>query len=353
MPWCRPSAPRALKFWTCPIEGYAGMQRAISAIAVSSNVENIFPPRLRMRFFLCCLFLAVLSCPLPTHAQPAQGRFFLMGSGAMHLKNLRNNREATVHLLKADGSLNEADFTTVDWLFDFPTQEKGEHISPRMLFMLNYFAEQLAPGKTINIESAYRSPEYNEKIRAAGNNAARTSAHIDGMALDFWLEGVEGKTLWQTIKAQNCGGIGHYGGKTVHFDAGRPRFWEAGTSGTRSPEPDNNRHLYLSTEYDRYQPREPLRLALSNLSSFAFGVQPKVEVYRAGDQRQPLTTLPLQQANNTTCLAIGERKASRFLTTTLPAELPPGRYQLKLAFCDKPFPQMPDTALSNPIEIRR
>lgn len=62
-------------------------------------------------------------------------------------------------------------------------------------------------------------------------------------------------------------------------------------------------------------------MALSNLSSFEFGVQPEVEVYRAGDQ-QPITTLPLQQAGNGACLNIGERKASRFLTTTLPADLP-------------------------------
>jgi uncharacterized protein YcbK (DUF882 family) len=304
-------------------------------------------------FFALFLMLFFSFAAIPVHAATPQGRFFLMGSGTMHLKNLRNNRAAKVHLLNTDGSLNEADFNTVDWVFDFPTKEKGEHISPRMLFMLSYFSEQLAPGKPINIESAYRSPEYNEKIRAAGNNAARTSAHLDGLALDFWLEGVEGKRIWETINAKNCGGIGHYGGKTVHFDAGRPRFWEAATSGTRSPEPDNNRHLYLSTDFDRYAPHETLRLALSNLSSFEFGVQPKVEVYRAGDQRQPITALPLQQAGNGACLNIGERKASRFLTTTLPADLPPGRYQLKLAFCDKPFPEMPDTALSNPIEIRR
>lgn len=276
-----------------------------------------------------------------------------MGSGTMHLKNLRNNREARVHLLNPDGSFNEADFTTVDWVFDFPTKEKDEHISPRMLFMLSYFAERLAPGKTIHIESAYRSPEYNEKIRAQGNNAARTSAHLDGMALDFWLEGVDGKELWETIRARNCGGIGHYGGKTVHFDAGRPRFWEAATSGTRSPEPDNNRHLYLSTEYDRYAPAEKIRLSLSNLSSFSFGVRPSIEVFRSGDQRQSVATLPLNQGNGSDCVPIGERKASRFLTATLPADLPPGRYQFKLAFCDKPFPQMPDEALSNPIELRR
>jgi uncharacterized protein YcbK (DUF882 family) len=171
-----------------------------------------------MHFFFP-FFVAFL---LTTQAEPSQGRFFIMGNGVMQLKNHLNNREAKVSLLNVDGSLNEADFNTVDWIFGYPTREKGEHISPRLLFMLDYFAERLAPGTTIHIESAYRSPEYNEKIRSTGNNAARTSTHMDGIALDFWLEGVDGKKLWETIKAHNCGGIGHYGDKTVHFDAGGP-----------------------------------------------------------------------------------------------------------------------------------
>lgn len=303
-------------------------------------------------FFLFFLFLLFL-LPTSTVAQPTHGRFFIMGSGEMQLKNHRNNREAKVRLLNEDGTLNEEAFNTVDWLFGFPSTEKGEHISPRLLFMLNSFSEQLAPGKTIQIESAYRSPEYNDKIRAMGNNAARTSTHMDGIALDFWLEGVDGKKLWETIKARNCGGIGHYGGKTVHFDAGRPRYWEAATSGTRSPEPDENRHLYLSTEYDRYAPTETVRLSLSSLSNFAFGVEPTIAVFRSGSRQQSLAELPLEQKNGGACHMLGSRKATRMLRVTLPPDLPAGRYQLRLTFCNRPFARMPQEAFSNPIEIRR
>ena len=112
-------------------------------------------------FFLA--FVLILHATA-TRAEPNRGRFFIMGSGVMHLLNHRNNREATVHLLKDDGSLNQEAFNTVDWVFGYPTRKMGEHISPRMLFMLSYFAERLSPGKTIHIESAYRSPEYNDKI---------------------------------------------------------------------------------------------------------------------------------------------------------------------------------------------
>ena len=305
-----------------------------------------------MRSFLAfCLSLCLLFPAFTSSATSAQPRFFVMGSGTMHLLNHRNEREATVHLLKPDGSLNEKGLDTVDWVFGYPTKQMGEHISPRMLFMLSYFAETLAPGKTIHITSAYRSPQYNKKIRAMGNNAARTSTHIDGLALDFWLEGVAGKKIWETVKAKNCAGIGHYGGKIVHFDAGRPRFWQAATSGTRSKRPDENRHLYLSTDFDRYAPGEQVRLSLSSLSNFNFGVMPTVDVYKTDNSKEPITSLLLEQAQKTECIMLGTRKASRFLTARLPRDLAPGRYQLKLSFCQRPFEAMPAEKLSNPLVV--
>lgn len=305
----------------------------------------------RFRTFAGILLACVLLLAGVSHADQQPGRFFLMGSGNLHLKNLRNTREAKVSLLNKDGSFNEEAFTKVDWVFDFPTKEKGEHISPRLLFMLSYFVDRMAPGKTVHIESAYRSPEYNQHIREKGNNAARTSTHQDGMALDFWLPGVDGKRLWRTIKAKNCGGIGHYGGKVVHLDAGKPRFWEAATSGTRAKEPDYNRHLYLSTDFDRYRPKEPIRLAFSSLSDFDFGVHPIIQIFRAGDAATPVTGIRLNHTDENDCLRIGDRKAARFLTASLPAYLPPGRYTVKVEFCEKPFEQMPAEAVSNPIEL--
>lgn len=303
---------------------------------------------------ITCLFLAFACSFLTTptlQAGQEQDRFFLMGSGVMQLKNHRNNREAKVSLLNKDGSLNEEALNKVDWVFDYPTAEIGGHISPRLLFMLSYFADRLAPGKTIHIESAYRNPEYNHKIREQGNNVARTSTHQDGLALDFWLPGVDGKRLWKTIKAKNCCGVGHYGGKVVHLDAGRPRFWEASTSGTRAKEPDYNRNLYLSTEFDRYRMKEQVRLSFSGLSSFDFGVHPVAQVFRAEDPQTPVTGLRLNHQDENDCLRIGDRKTARSLTALLPAYLPKGRYTIKMEFCEKPFEQMPSQAVSNPIEL--
>ncbi|MHB8790466.1 MAG: YcbK family protein [Desulfobulbaceae bacterium] len=278
-------------------------------------------------------------------------RFFLMGSGKLHLNNLRNNKAAQVSLLNADGSFNEEAFTQVDRVFGYPTEEMGDHISPRLLFMLSYFADQVAPGRLITIESGYRSPDYNEKIRAKGANAARTSTHIDALALDFRIEGVDGKKLWETVRATNCCGVGHYGGESIHLDAGRPRFWEAATSGTGSKEPDYNRHMYLSTDFDRYPRQAPIRLSLSGISTFGFGVGPEAVLYGANDPEQPAARLRIAGGEGNECRIIADRKTARFLSASLPADLPAGRYRIQLRFCQKPFAQMPDEVVSREIEL--
>jgi len=292
----------------------------------------------------------VFACSISWAEQEA-ARFFLMGSGKLHLKNLRNNEAAQVRLLNEDGSFNDEAFNQVDRVFGYPAMEKGDHISPRLLFMLSYFADRVAPGRLIIIESGYRSPDYNENLRQKGANAARTSTHIDAMALDFRIEGVEGKKLWETVRETNCCGVGHYGGDIIHLDAGRPRFWEAGTSGTGSKEPDYNRHIYLSTDFDRYPRRAPIRLTLSGISAFGFGVGPEALLYGVNDPEKPAARMRIAGGGSADCRIIADRKTARFLSTALPSDLPTGRYRIKLQFCKKPFEQMPAEVLTREIEL--
>lgn len=308
------------------------------------------------KLFVLLMFSTFLSLfptmhPVPAQAASGSEPFFLMGSGKLHLENLRNNNEAQVSLLNKDGSLNDAAFIEVDRVFGFPTKEKGEHISPRLLFMLSYFADLVAPGKKIVIESGYRSPDYNEKISKEEDNVAKTSTHIDGMALDFWIDGINGKNLWQTVRSMNCCGVGHYGGKTIHLDAGRPRFWEAATSGTKTKEPDFNRHLYLSTDFDRYIPKAKIRLSFSGISTFGFGVKPSARLYSSADTEHPIADLQIVNGDKSGCFLLDDRKTSRFLYTEIPAKLPVGRYKIKVDFCRKPFEQMPSEIYSNEIEL--
>ena len=51
------------------------------------------------------------------------------------------------------------------------------------------------------------------------------------------------------------------------------------------------------------------------------------------------------------CRLLPDRRSTRFLDVALPADLAPGRYRVRLAFCERPFARMPEAVLSNPIEL--
>jgi uncharacterized protein YcbK (DUF882 family) len=297
------------------------------------------------------LCLALTFTPGLLGAQTGFPRFFLMGDGKIEIRNSQTGREAKVGLLSPDGTLDEEAFCRIDEVFGFPTKEKAEHISPRLIFMLDYFSDIVAGGKVIHLDSGYRSPEYNTKLRNGGANAAKTSTHIDGMALDFNIQGVSGKKLWELIKSKDCCGIGHYGGANVHLDSAKPRFWEAATSKVRTGESEENRRIYVSSDFDRYRAGETVRLSFSSVSDFGFGVKPTVTFVRDPEGSSTVATAPIRSHEGEQCVILGDRKASRFLYVNLPPGLREGRYRIKVEFCRKTSDQMPLHVISNELEI--
>jgi uncharacterized protein YcbK (DUF882 family) len=274
-----------------------------------------------------------------------------MGDGKIHIQNVQTNKEAKVNMLLTDGSLNESALEQIDAVFGYKSRSKGDHISPRMLFMLNYFSNLVAPGRTIFLTSGYRSPEYNDGLRKAGKIAAKTSVHMDGLALDFYIEGVNGKELWEIIREKNCCGVGHYGGREIHLDAARPRFWEAATSKVNTNESDYNRKMYLSTDFDRYRPGQNVRLTLSSISDLGFGIRKKVLLFYETAGNNPAAEMEIQNINSNDCRMIKDRSDLRLINFNLPKDLKEGRYRIRLDFCQRPFDQMPVKIESNEIEV--
>lgn len=308
--------------------------------------------RVTQESLLAVIIILLCLSAIPTvnkAASPDAGRFFLMGDGLVHIRNTKTGREANVSLYLPDGSLNEKGFLKIDDIFGFPTSKEEEHISPRLLSMIDYFSDLLAPGKVINLDSGYRSPTYNTKLRYAGGNVAKTSEHMDGMAADFNIDGVDGKRLWQLIKEKDCCGVGYYGGRDIHLDSGRPRYWEATTSKVRTGASDFNRKIYLSTDFDRYRPRDRVRLSLSSISDFFFGLKRTINL--VNDQSGEIIPVQLTNGKDNKCIMINSRKEAHLLFFNLPTNLPNGKYRVKMTFCRVPFQQMPAGTLSNKIEV--
>jgi uncharacterized protein YcbK (DUF882 family) len=302
-------------------------------------------------FFLELVFLQVI-CLEAGEGDELQmkQRFFRMGDGRIHIRNFQNGREANVGLLAQDGSVDQQALAALDQVFGLAGNGDGERISLRLLFLLDYFSDKVAPGRVIELYSGYRVPEYNQKLRAEGRIVALTSTHMDGMAIDFAIEGVAGKELWEIVRREECCGVGHYGGNTVHLDCGKPRFWEAATSGVGSGESQFNRRMYLSTEYDRYRQGEEARLVMSSVSDYPFGVKKGLSFLKEGSGG-PGGAVAGEIRTRDECAQVRNRSDGKSLRVLLPNNLPTGRYRVRIDFCNKPFPQMPSTITSNMVEV--
>lgn len=308
--------------------------------------------------FAVFLFLFFLS-GTSSWAGPAKPAFFIAGDGHVKIRGV-SGRMADVTYATADGGLNDAAFAAIDAAFGFPTATMGENVSRRTVAFLDYFIDAFNKNATAQLASGYRSQNYNNALRKRGATAAKTSTHIDGMALDFSLPGVAGKSLWEMIREKNCCGAGWYHGNVVHLDSARPRFWTTETSKVNTGDSDFNRFIYASTEYDRYEPVSEVRILFTSVSDFGFGVKKTVSLVRdeAGLDAVKEATLSFQNAIPATtdaadpeCLLITERKQGRFLSLTLPEKLKAGTYRVRVDFCHKTAPLMPDFRVTNLIEV--
>lgn len=308
----------------------------------------------RLSRALFCLLLSAAVFHTSFHdcfaADGQIARFFRMGDGKISVRNAHNGLQASVRLLNQDGSLNQEGLKAIDKVFGYSSEEKDEHISLRLLFFMDYFSDKTAAGKVLQLQSGYRDPEYNQHLRKMGRNVALTSTHMDAMAADFFIDGVKGKHLWEVVRKEGCCGVGHYGGRSIHLDSGRPRFWEAATSKISSNESEMNRRIYLCTQYDRYRPGEMMYLSLSGISDFGFGVRPDVAIL-ADDGRREEANLVDSGGTALRSVRIDDRKAARSLRVVLPEQIPVGHYRLHIRFYDRPFPQMPAETSSNVVEI--
>ena len=304
---------------------------------------------MKNKFFM--LFSLCLGVSLFVSNSFAKGPFFYSGDGRIKIKNSHNGKVVDVVYMDKEGTLSDQSFAKIDSVFGFPTQDKGENISRRLIAMLDYFSDLVAPDKTIKLVSGYRSPSYNQSLRDKGRIAAKTSTHIDGMAIDFSLSGVNGKELWELIRSKKCCGVGNYGSSIVHLDAGRPRFWEAATSKVDTGASDFNRYIYISPEYDRYEAGEQIRFVFTSVSDFGFGVLNRVSIVSDEEGNNEVLQAEIKGASDK-CVIIKDRKASRFLYVSVPKKISQGRYRVKIDFCQRPSEEMPKSVVSGEFEIK-
>jgi len=72
-------------------------------------------------------------------------RFFRMGDGRIHIRNVHTGREVNAGLLAQDGSVDQEALAALDQVFRLTGNGEGEHISLRLLSCSTTFLTRWLP----------------------------------------------------------------------------------------------------------------------------------------------------------------------------------------------------------------
>ena len=205
------------------------------------------------------------------------------------------NTTLDVQFRRLDGSYDQAALAQIRHFFRCREDGREGPMSLRLIELLDYVEDRYHPRETLLV-SGYRSPEFNENLRAAGGAQARTSLHTQGLAADVMLNGLPLKHLWQELREQRVGGVGYYRSNNfLHLDTGRPRFWEETTSGVRKDSSPTNANMFLRTDFDRYSSIDGAVLDLHSIAVFPVLVAPTARLVR-GARSDTVAIEPLDGA---------------------------------------------------------
>ncbi|HBF11840.1 MAG TPA: hypothetical protein DDW49_00370 [Deltaproteobacteria bacterium] len=303
--------------------------------------------------------LVLLSIILSSTAG-ASGRYFYEGDGTLSIKKNKSGALITAHYRNENGTYNAPEQAKIDQMFGMPSKNLGENTSLRLVSFLDYLQDRFTPSKPLTLLSGYRSPEYNNRLREKGRTAAQTSYHLDGMATDVIFASGQHQKIWDFVRQLDNFGIGIYSGHSLHIDSGRPRFWTQETALPKSKEPLENKNIYLSVEYDIYKPGEVIRMFLSGISDFPFGVRPTfglVTQKHGTPLMQFIPSFGRASLRNEIpeCVMINKRNDARFIYWHIPEnkKWPKQKLAVRIQFCNSnQYKSMPDKITSRGFVVR-
>src|SRR5439155_23993238 len=146
--------------------------------------------------------LLVLTSAVAAAAPP---RFFIMGDGRLALVNVHTDARVDVQFRRKDGTYDEAALAKIRRAFRSAGDDGEGRASLRLIEILSY-VQQTSKVRPLTLMSGYRSPEYNEDLRAKGARAAGGSLHTEGLAADVAFPRQLLKPLWMKVRALDCCG---------------------------------------------------------------------------------------------------------------------------------------------------
>ncbi len=101
------------------------------------------------------------------------------------------------------------------------------HFDPRLFDLLNDLTAKVGrPQEEIDVVCGYRTPWSNNFLRNRSSAVAKHSLHMQAMAIDIRMPGIQTAQLRDAALSLHRGGVGYYARQQfVHVDVGRVRRW--------------------------------------------------------------------------------------------------------------------------------
>lgn len=143
----------------------------------------------------------------------------------LSLVNVNSNEALTVTYW-SDGAYHRDALNKLNhFLRDSKTAEQTE-MDPLLFDVLWQTMQQTGFHGTVEVLSAFRSPETNAWLASVSRGVARDSQHMNGNAMDIRFPGVPVFKIRQAARSLQMGGVGFYPRSGfVHLDTGPIRYW--------------------------------------------------------------------------------------------------------------------------------
>ncbi|MGQ3018400.1 DUF882 domain-containing protein [Phenylobacterium sp.] len=163
---------------------------------------------------------AALTLPLATPALAANP-----APRNLSVLNLHTGERLAATYWEAGAYVKDALAGLARVLRDHRTGETHD-MAPGLLDLVASLQAEFA-AQPVQVISGYRSPRTNEALRqSGGGGVAKRSLHMDGLAMDIRMPGVDLARLRDAAWGLQAGGVGYYPGSDfVHVDVGRVRRW--------------------------------------------------------------------------------------------------------------------------------
>lgn len=160
-------------------------------------------------------------------ARNTQDVYAFGGSRTLTIHHAHTKETETV-TYKRGGSFDRAGLDKLNWLLRDWRLDEPTRMDPNLFDLMWEVQREAGSSGTINVVSAYRSPQTNAMLRRRSSGVARHSQHMNGKALDFTISDVPISRLREIAMRMQAGGVGFYPNARnpwVHLDTGSVRHW--------------------------------------------------------------------------------------------------------------------------------